>query len=171
MGHCVTRCSHMTFDSADELTNVYQDFCHVPALKKGHLPNLAGSMMSRLIGTHGLRRFLWTLPIWLGHWRPMDSESFATSTSNKQISTVPTNLLMISCLLFMNTWVIPSHAKWSGFSVLQHWLFACFPCQFWGFSKMIELTALIQLQHAAALELVAITTGAGGQCPKLTGRW
>jgi len=88
--------------------------------------------MSRLIGTHGLQRFLWTLPIWLGHWRPMDLESFAART-HKQIlimrnTAVPTNLLMISSLLFLSTWVIPSHTKWSGFSVLQHWLFAFFPC-------------------------------------------
>ena len=34
-GHCVTRCSHMTFDSADELTNVYQDFLSRASFEEG----------------------------------------------------------------------------------------------------------------------------------------
>ena len=34
-GHCVTRCSHMTFDSANELTHVYQDFLSRASFEEG----------------------------------------------------------------------------------------------------------------------------------------
>ena len=102
----------------------------------------------------------------------MDSESFATSASNKQISTVANQSpddIMLAVYEYMSDPLPCQVVRLFSPSALIICMFSL--SVFGVLTKMIELTALIQLQHAAALELVAITTGAGGQCPKLTGRW